>query len=831
MRKKFLFLFIWAVVFPTATNAQIFYSENFDGVVCPGVTGCDHTLVGWTQTITGPEGTTPNKFYISCAENGNVAGLCGTGCGSDQSLHVGNIPGSPASIFCPAGDCGASYDASAGCETNRRVESPVINCAGFTGITISFVYMENGEGALDDAALWYFDGTSWSIIDALAKTSLACAPQGTWTAFSLALPASADLNPNVRIGFGWINNGNNAGSDPSFAIDDVTLTATPVVPVAGFTFTPTTPCTGQTVTFTNTSTGTGALTYAWTFAGGTPATSTATNPTATFATAGPHTVTLIVTDGVGNDDTIVQTVNVITCIPVVADFSYSPATVCAGSPVTFTNTGSGAPYTSASWNFPGAVPATSASLVSATITWATPGTYLVTFTLNNASSTDTYSELVTVIDCNAPPVAGFTPSANPLCQGQCIDFTNTTISGVGSFTSAWTFTGATPATSTLNNPTNICFGGAGTYPVTLIVTDANGSDTITTNIIVNPCTIAPVANFTYSDTICQNQCIGFTDASSGIPTSWSWVFAGASTPTSSLQNPTAICYPTIGTFTVVLTVTNSAGSNTVSKNITVVNCSPPGTSFLTNDTSVCLYNCVQVNNTTTFGTNYIWLAPFATPDTSFAAEPGQFCYNDTTGTFLITLIAYNAFGSDTAFQFITVDTVPIVEAFPDEISLTLGDSVDLSVVANCGLGNLIWVTTDTASIDDNTLSTVNVTPTTPTQTIYYVYVYGPNGCANVDSVIINVELTDVIALPDIFSPNGDGYNDVLRVLGPGVKEMNLMIYNRYGQLVFSSTKQENGWDGKHKGKQLDPGVFGWYLEYTLNNGFKGKQKGNVTLVR
>ncbi len=830
MRRYFLFLFSMAVS-PTVTQGQIFYSENFDGVVCPGTTGCDHTLVGWGQSILGAEGATPNKFYISCAENGNVAGLCGTGCGSDQSLHVGNVPGSPASIFCPAGDCGASYDASAGCETNRRVETPSINCSAFTGITISFTYMENGEGILDDAALWYFDGTSWAIINALAKTSLSCAPQGTWTSFTMALPASADLNPNVRIGFGWINNGNNAGSDPSIAIDDITLTATPVVPVAGFTFTPATPCTGQTVTFTNTSTGTGALTYAWTFAGGTPPTSTTTNPTATFAAAGPHVVTLIVTDGVGNDDTITQTINVITCVPAVADFSYSPTTVCAGSPVTFTNTSTGAPFTSASWSFPGAVPATSTSLVSATTTWGTPGTYLVTFTVNNASSTDNYSELITVIDCSAPPTAGFNPSANPLCLGQCIDFTNTTVSGVGSYTSEWTFTGATPTTSTANNPTGICFGGAGTYPVTLIAADANGSDTITINIVVNPCVIAPVANFTYNDTICKNQCVSFTDASSGMPTSWSWVFAGASTPTSILQNPTAICYPTIGTFTVVLTVTNSAGSSTTSKNITVVNCSPPGTSFLANDTSICLYNCVQVNNTTTFGTNYVWLAPFATPDTSYAAEPGQFCYNDTTGTFLITLIAYNAFGNDTAYQFITVDTVPIVEAFPDIIALSLGDSVDLSVVANCGLGNVIWVTTDTASIDDNTLSTVNVTPTTPTQTIYYVYVYGPNGCANVDSVIINVELTDVIAVPDIFSPNGDGNNDILHVLGPGVKDMNFMIYNRYGQQVFISSRQENGWDGKHKGKQLDPGVFGWYLEYTLTSGLKGQQKGNVTLVR
>ena len=831
MRKYSLLILFISALTPLSLMAQIFYTETFDGAVCPGTVGCDYSLIGWTQTIAGAEGATPNKFYISCAENGNVAGICGSGCGSDQSLHIGNVAGSPASLFCPAGDCGASYDASAGCETNRRVESTTINCSGFTGITISFVYMENGEGALDDASLWYFDGTTWTILDVLSKTPTTCAPQGRWTAFSTALPASADLNPNVKIGFLWVNNGNNIGTDPSFAVDDISLTATPVVPVAGFTFLPAVPCTGQTVNFTNTSTGTPTLTYSWTFAGGVPATSTSANPIVTFAAAGAHTVTLTVTDGFGATNTVTQTVNVITCVPVVASYSYAPTVICAGSPVTFTNSGTGGPFTSASWNFTGGVPSSSASLTTATTTFTSPGSYAVSLTLNNASSTDTYSTVITVIDCTAPPIAGFTPSANPLCLGQCIDFTNTTLSGVGSYTSVWSFAGAVPASSTSNNPTGICYSTAGTYPVTLIATDANGSDTITSNIVVNGCTIAPIANFTYTDTVCRNQCIDFTDLSSGIPTSWSWVFSGASTPMSSLQDPTGICYPTLGTFTIVLTVTNSAGTNTISKNITVINCSPPNAGFTVADTSLCQNDCAMVGNTTTFGTSYLWLAPFAIPDTSTLAEPGQFCYADTTGTFLITLIATNSFGSDTSYQYVTIDTIPIVEAFPDEIALSLGDSVDLTVTANCALNNVIWISTDTASIGDGSLVMVNVTPTTPSTTVYYVYVFGPNGCPNVDSVIIHVELTDVIAVPNAFSPNNDGFNDFLRVLGPGIKEMHFVIYNRYGQLVFETTKQTEGWDGRQNNKNLDMGVFGWYLEYTLTNGLKAKQKGNVTLMR
>jgi gliding motility-associated-like protein len=112
-----------------------------------------------------------------------------------------------------------------------------------------------------------------------------------------------------------------------------------------------------------------------------------------------------------------------------------------------------------------------------------------------------------------------------------------------------------------------------------------------------------------------------------------------------------------------------------------------------------------------------------------------------------------------------------------------------------------------------------------------VYVTGGNGCSNVDSVIVEVQLADVIAVPNAFSPNNDGFNDFFKVLGPGIESMNIVVYNRYGQKVFESGSQEKTWDGSYKGKNLDTGVFAWYLEYKLVNGLTGIQKGNVTLIR
>jgi hypothetical protein len=201
-----------------------FYTETFDASACPGTSGCDPSLVGWTSVSLGGEGSSANRFYVSCRENGNAAGACGSGCGSDQSLHVGNVSTSAAAGFwCPNGDCGASYDASGSTEiTNKRAESGVINCTGRSNITVSFNYIENGQGASDNATFWYYDGTSWSQLDDMPKTVL-CGGQGTWTNRVITLPSSADNNTNVKIGFVWVNNGDGTGSDPSFAVDDITL--------------------------------------------------------------------------------------------------------------------------------------------------------------------------------------------------------------------------------------------------------------------------------------------------------------------------------------------------------------------------------------------------------------------------------------------------------------------------------------------------------------------------------------------------------------------------------------------------------------------------------
>lgn len=86
-------------------------------------------------------------------------------------------------------------------------------------------------------------------------------------------------------------------------------------------------------------------------------------------------------------------------------------------------------------------------------------------------------------------------------------------------------------------------------------------------------------------------------------------------------------------------------------------------------------------------------------------------------------------------------------------------------------------------------------------------------------------------VPNAFSPNNDGKNDVLYVRGNFIQTMYFTVYDRWGQKMFETRNQNEGWDGTYKGKKLDPAVFGWYVEGTCEVGEKFFKKGNVTLLR
>ena len=94
-----------------------------------------------------------------------------------------------------------------------------------------------------------------------------------------------------------------------------------------------------------------------------------------------------------------------------------------------------------------------------------------------------------------------------------------------------------------------------------------------------------------------------------------------------------------------------------------------------------------------------------------------------------------------------------------------------------------------------------------------------------------VNFIEGIGVASAFSPNGDGENDILYVQGYNLYAVNLLVYNKFGELVFETNDQSIGWDGTFRNRDENPGVYTWVLNYNLTNGSSGTVSGNTTLFR
>lgn len=114
---------------------------------------------------------------------------------------------------------------------------------------------------------------------------------------------------------------------------------------------------------------------------------------------------------------------------------------------------------------------------------------------------------------------------------------------------------------------------------------------------------------------------------------------------------------------------------------------------------------------------------------------------------------------------------------------------------------------------------------------YVLTVTNEYGCMDTDTIHISVDQSTAFYLPNIFSPNNDGNNDVFRIRGNGFKSVNMFIYNRWGQKVFETTDPANGWKGRHLGKESPTGVYVYHVYVEMYTGEVIEENGNVTLVR
>ena len=174
---------------------------------------------------------------------------------------------------------------------------------------------------------------------------------------------------------------------------------------------------------------------------------------------------------------------------------------------------------------------------------------------------------------------------------------------------------------------------------------------------------------------------------------------------------------------------------------------------------------------------------------------------------------------------------PVLTIMPQDSMINLGKSITLVSAISPYAGNSInfyqWSPITGLSCMDcaNTVATPYVY-STYTLTVNYLA-----NCSVSQTVTIFVGNGEDFFIPNAFSPNGDGNNDVFNVYGADIAKASMRIYNRWGEKVFDSGSQWLGWDGMYKGVMQNPGVYTYTVEATYLNGKVREKKGSFTLMR
>ena len=352
--------------------------------------------------------------------------------------------------------------------------------------------------------------------------------------------------------------------------------------------------------------------------------------------------------------------------PPTANFTATPLSVCQGQPVTFTNsslTNGGAAITNFAWDFGDGF---SDSIPNTTHVYNTPGTYSVTLTVTNANGQADFELKPSYIVVKPAPTSAFSVNGLGCTVPLTVSFSNTGSSGAN-YTYSWTF--GNNQTSTSANPPSQTYTSAGTYNVTLTITNTTSQCTAT---ITEPLVVSNYqAGMTLPSVVCVDQQVDVLDNSTAGANSWNWnispsTYSYADGTTNSSQNPSLI-FSAPGTYTIQLASQNTVSGCSGSSSQTITVQPTPLPSFTATPITNCAPSNVTFTNTSVGGASYVWTFGDFTSganNTSTQTSPSHIYNNN--GTYDVTLTMTSAFGcigTTTLNDYITVaDVVADFEA-------------------------------------------------------------------------------------------------------------------------------------------------------------------------
>ena len=559
-------------------------------------------------------------------------------------------------------------------------------------------------------------------------------------------------------------------------------------------------CDGFTFTFENLNTSPLNQTYFWDFGDGN--TSTAQSPTYTYTVAGVYNLKLVVNRGGSCSDSTISPLRVFPgFFPAINDNS----PICKDRPVSFndattTNYGS---TNSWRWDFGNTATTNDTSrLRNPTYTYNTAGSYDVRLIAgSDRGCLDTLVKTIRIVD---RPEFSLT-NDTLICVIDTLQL-NAIASDVGSI--VWS------PNYMINNINSFNPLVSPDVTTTYIArfSDPSGCsaiDSVTVSVINN------VSLSASSDTtICLTDSLRLRTTSNALQYSWS--------PVGTLNNatdpqPIATPIAPITTYTVIGVV----GKCSITDQVTVTTVPYPKANAGV-DTTICFGSSVQLQ--AGGGSIYNW-SPVRFLNATNIPNPVAIAPRATTQ---YVIEVSDVLGCPkTSFDTIIVNVAQIVaDAGPSDTSVVLGQPLQLTA---SGSNNFSW----TPSTWLNNPSIFNPLALPQDNIDYTVRVSNNQGCFDLDSIRVKVFKIDPdILVPTAFSPNRDGNNEIFKPIPIGIRSLDFFrVYNRWGQLVYSTSQIGMGWDGTYGGLEQGPGTFVWYVTGTNYLGNKIEKKGTVILIR